>query len=68
MSCEKDIPWYTTKKDLFVGPEVVRKCKDAMKRCIVEIVAVDSAVHADIFMRRWVWDDIIKRYNAIIDR
>lgn len=66
VSCEKDITWYTTKNDLFMGPEVVRKCKDVMKRCRVEIVAVDSAVHADIFMRRWVWDDIVRRYKAVV--
>jgi hypothetical protein len=59
------VTWFTCDADIFFGPASVQRITEEMKNAVVEMVVVDEASHADIYMRTQVWEMIYQRITKV---
>ncbi|KAJ5140090.1 hypothetical protein N7448_003498 [Penicillium atrosanguineum] len=55
------ITWYTSDGEVFFGPKCVERIAKDMDKVEVEIVNVPGATHADIYVRKDVWEGMYAR-------
>jgi hypothetical protein len=54
--CPVGITWYTSDGDVFFGPKYAERIVKDMDRVRTEIINVPEATHADIYLRKDVWE------------
>jgi pimeloyl-ACP methyl ester carboxylesterase len=56
--CPVGITWYTSDGEVFFGPQFVEQIAKDLEKAQVEIVNVPGATHADIYVRKDVWESM----------
>lgn len=59
--CPVGITWYTSDGEVFFGPKCVERISKDMDEVQVEIVNIPGATHADIHIRKDVWEGMYAR-------
>ncbi|TAQ91378.1 hypothetical protein B7494_g330 [Chlorociboria aeruginascens] len=62
--CKVDATWFATNGDVFFGPESVHRMMGVMENS-VELVVIEGATHADIFLRKEVWQRILEDMERV---